>query len=434
MRKSHILLAGLALVLSIAAPAAAQTPVDVAEIVAVQGYYVEPGAEPVSEAGLRELAGRMQSRGYNFIAVVLADDPSGGANAFASAVVERFSVGSTVVVLAPSELGFDSTEFSAAQLTSAGEDSLELFNSNVNDGFTLFADNLAPGVATGAEAGSPSSSGGGFPWLLVFVVGAIVLFVLWIVRRQSKVEKRRRTEDIDEARLEIKHQLDEIANVILEETDAIRVSGHTEAADHLQTASQTYADALDLYEKASMLTQLETISDSLDRARWQLQAAVALRDGRDVPPEPVKERATCFFDPAHRPATETAILKTSAGERQVKVCPEDAERLRQGQQPQPRQINVGGRPIPAPMAPKSYGGGGFGMMDVFQVILGGMAAQGGFGGVGRARPHARRHRRYTRTREVPVGRPPARGGGMIRTRRGRRAGGGSLRRRGLRRN
>ena len=220
--------------------------------------------------------------------------------------------------------------------------------------------------------------------------------------------------------------------MILEETDAIRVSEHEDAGEHLQAASKTYADALDLYEKATTLPQLETISDSLDRARWQLQAAVALRDGDEVPPEPVEERATCFFDPAHRPATESAILKTSAGEREVKVCPEDAERLRGGQQPQPRQINVGGRPIPAPMAPKSYGGGGFGMMDAFQVILGGMAASGGFGGVGRARPHARRHRRYTRTREIPTTSTQPRRG-MIRTKRGQRAGGGSLRRRGLRR-
>jgi len=267
---------------------------------------------------------------------------------------------------------------------------------------------------------------------LLFIVGAIVLFVFWIVRRQTKVEKQRKVEDITEAQAEIKHQLDEIANLILEETDAIRVAENDRAAEHLQQASQTYADALDLYERTTKLQQLETISDALDRARWQLQAAVAIRDGREVPPEPVKERATCFFDPAHAPATETAILKTSAGQREVKVCPTDAERLKRGQQPQPRQINVGGRPIPAPMAPKSYGGGGFGMMDIFEVILGGMAASGGFGGVGRPKPHARQHRRYTRSREIPVSRKPSRRG-LIRKPRGRRAGAASTSRRGLRR-
>ena len=424
MRRSSIVAMVLALVLPIAVSAAAQTPADVAEIVAERGYYVAPGAEPVSEAGLAELAQDMQARGFNFVAVVLADDPTGGANEFATAVVEQFPQDdSTVVVLTPFELGFFSTEFSIAQLTAAGEDALDLFSTDVNDGFTLFAENLSPGVVTGGDEG-------GFPWGLILIVGAIVAFVFWLVQRQNKAEKQRRVEDIDEARSEIKHQLDEIANLILEETDGIRVSGNEEAGDHLQGASKTYADALDLFDHATTLQQLETISDSLDRARWQLQVAVALRDGREVPPEPVKERATCFFDPAHRPATETAVLKTSAGEREVKVCPEDAERLREGQQPQPRQINVGGRPIPAPMAPKSYGGGGFGMMDAFQVILGGMAAQGGFGGVGRAKPHARRHRRYTRNRETAVSKAPSR---RNRSRRGQRAGGGSLRRRRPRR-
>ncbi len=409
-----------------AGPSVAQTPAEVAEVVAVQGYYVEPGSEPVNEAELIELANTMQDRGYNFVAVVLAEDPSGGAPAFASAVVDQFSVGATVVVLTPTELASDSTEFSNAELVRAGQDSLDVFNSDVNDGFTLFADNLTPGVSTGGGSGS------GFPWVLVFIVGGILLFVFWVVRKQTKVEKQRKVEDISEAQAEIKHQLDEIANLILEETDAIRLSDNESAAEHLQKASQTYADALDLYERTTKLQQLETISDALDRARWQLQAAVALRDGREVPPEPVKERATCFFDPAHAPATESAVLKTNAGEREVKVCPTDAERLRRGQQPQPRQINVGGRPIPAPMAPKSYGGGGFGMMDIFEVILGGMTASGGFGGVGRAKPHARQHRRYTRSREVPVTRRPARRG-LIQKTRQRRAGAASTSRRGLRR-
>jgi hypothetical protein len=432
MRTSFFSILLVAFALMGAIPAAAQTPADIAEIVAVQGYYVEVGAEPVNEAELIELAGDMQERGSNFIPVVLAEDPTGEVNAFASAIVDQFSVGTTVVVLSPTMLGFDSTEYSAAELTAAGRDSIDLFSTDVNDGFTLFADNLEPGIAADSGVGSGSSGSSGFPWALLFIVGAIILFVFWIVRRQTEVEKQRKVEDISEAQIEIKHQLDEIANLILDESDAIRVSEHAEAGDHLQAASKTYADALDLYERTTTLQQLETISDALDRARWQLQAAVALRDGHEVPLEPVKERATCFFDPAHPPATETAILRTSAGEREVRVCPADAERLRRGDQPQPRQINVGGRPIPAPMAPKSYGGGGFGMMDTFEVILGGMAASGGFGGVGRAKPHARQNRRYTRSREIPVTKRPSRRG-LIRTKRGPRAGGGSISRGGLRR-
>lgn len=409
------------LVLMVVPPALAQAPRDVGEILAQEFVYIESGAEPVDRSELVNLTERMRERGSNFAPVVLADDPSGGADAFASAIVDEFAVGVTVVVLSPSELGFDSTEFSRDELLQAGNASINQFNSGVNDGFTLFADALIPGVST------DTTSGSGFPWALVFIIGAGILLVVFLVRRQSKAEKVRRVEDIDEARDEIKHQLDEIANVILSESDGVRVSGHEEAKDYFEAASKTYADALDLFEKTTTLQQLETISDALDKARWQLHASQALREGREVPPEPRKERATCFFDPAHEPATETAVLRTSAGDRQVKVCPADARRLRNGERPEPRSINVGGRPIPAPMAPKSYGGGGFGMMDVFEVILGGMAASGGFGGVGRARPRARRHRRYTRQQEVPARRSS---GGWLRTPRKRRAGGGRISRRG----
>ena len=101
MRRSLLPLLLVAFALVHVWPAAAQTPTDIAEIVAVQGYYVEPGSEPVSETELGQLADLMQERGLNFVAVVLADDPSGGANAFAGAIVDQFSVGSTVVVLSP---------------------------------------------------------------------------------------------------------------------------------------------------------------------------------------------------------------------------------------------------------------------------------------------------------------------------------------------
>ena len=348
MRKLFPVLVAMFAVLSIA-PASAQTPRQLGEIIANERYYVEPGSEQVDVAELEALIQRMRDRGFNYAPVVLATDPSGGAPSLAAAIVDEFNDPITVVVLTPLEIGSDSTEFSTSELDAAGLASVDEFSRSVSDGFALFADNLVPGVSV---PGSTTSSSG-FPWGLVIIVGGLVAVVFFTVRRQNKVEKERRVYDIDEARTEIKHQLDEIANVILDESDAMRVADVDSAQKYFEAASKTYADALDLFEEVTTLQQMETISDSLDKARWQLRAAVALRDGEEVPPQPKKERATCFFDPAHEPARETAILRTSAGEREVKVCPADAERLRQGRQPEPRSINVGGRPIPAPMAPKS---------------------------------------------------------------------------------
>jgi hypothetical protein len=390
--------AGIAAVmatLALASPAWAQTPFDVAEQVSQNGYYVAPGAS-ADEANLAELTRRMQERGYNFGSVVLADDLGGDEDFFAEEVAALFNESVTIVIVTPAAIGYSSGDFSVSELDEAAAGSIDAFDIDPADGFIQFADFLVPGVAAGNRSG-----GSGFPWGLVFIVGVLVVIVFMVLRRQGKVQNERRAEDIREARAEIKHQLDEIANEILDDEDSVRLSENQQAKDYFQAASDTYANALEQFEEAQRLSALEGISDKLDEARWQLAASDALREGKEVPPQPEKDRrATCFFDPAHPPATEKAILKTSAGEREVLVCPPDAARLRQGEQPSTRQINVGGRPIPAPMAPKSYGGGGFGMMDFFQVILGSMAASGGFGGTGRARPHARRHQRYTRNREI----------------------------------
>lgn len=384
-------------------PALAQAPIDVAEIVARDGYFIEAGLD-VSGSELGDLARKMQERGLNFASIVLAEDVGGGADLYAETILGLFpGEGATIVVLTPGELGFASDTFDRNKLDQAADSSLAMFDTDIPDGFTLFADTLEPGVAAGTS--SPSS---GFPWGLIVIVGGLVAVVFYVMRKQGKKENERRVEDVTEARAEIKHQLDEIANEILDDADLVRISDNAEAKDYFEQASQTYADATETFEKATTLPELEEISDRLDKARWQLAASEALREGKEVPPEPKEERATCFFDPAHPPATETAVLETSAGRREVKVCPADAERLRQGEQPRARSINVGGRPVPAPMAPKSYGGGGFGMMDFFRVILGGMAASGGFGGSRPARPHARRHRRYTRNREIFPGLPAGR--------------------------
>ena len=67
-------------------------------------------------------------------------------------------------------------------------------------------------------------------------------------------------------------------------------------------------------------------------------------------------------------------MRTAAGAKTVRVCAADAAKLRRGEQPQPRMIEVEGRQVPAPSAPRSYGGGGFSWLEVFAVIVGGMGS------------------------------------------------------------
>ena len=53
------------------------------------------------------------------------------------------------------------------------------------------------------------------------------------------------------------------------------------------------------------------------------------------------------------------------------MCRVCADQLAKGEAPSPRTIVVGGQEIPAASAPRSYGGGGMGVLDVFSVFTGG---------------------------------------------------------------
>jgi hypothetical protein len=105
-------------------------------------------------------------------------------------------------------------------------------------------------------------------------------------------------------------------------------------------------------------------------ARWQLEACAGVLEGRPLPSQP-EQVEHCFFDPTHGAGAEEAEVRTPAGDKEVKVCRRCAATLEQGELPETRSINVGGQPVPAPAAPKSYGGGGFDWMSAIAIVLAG---------------------------------------------------------------
>ena len=213
---------------------------------------------------------------------------------------------------------------------------------------------------------------------MLVIVGGMVLLV-WIAIRKGKTSAiKSRDNQITEAKKEIRAQLDAMANTILEITDVVNATPENQDDTYLRQASATYTLARGAYAASMDVNALEALSDQLDEARWQLDAAAAIANGKPVPPQPPKEqRYVCFFDPTHGNATETAQITTPAGTQTVRVCAADAQKLRQGTQPQPRMIDVRGRRVPAPMAPRSYGGGGFDWLDVFTILAGGMGQGSG---------------------------------------------------------
>jgi hypothetical protein len=339
---------------------------------AFRHYAFEDGA-PVDVNAMEQLMGSLpESPALYFVA--LAEDPPEGADVVARDILAALP-GGTVVVVTPTDLGAVSADFSDAQLSSALDASIDAYDTSYVDGFRAFA---------GALIGEKPVKGGSDAGLIALVILVVLIVVVVVIVRRGKksdedIQKRRLTE----ARTEIGTQMDAVANRILELNDQVEVAANDEATAHYRAATDTYDSARDEFQKATTLEQLETLSGRLDHARWDLEAADALTEGRPVPPEPEARPAACFFDPTHRGGTEEATVTTPAGSKTVSVCHDCAERLRNGDRPTPRDIVVDGRAVPAPMAPRSHGGGGLDWMNVFQMVVAGMGTAAQYRRAGR---------------------------------------------------
>ncbi len=352
-------------VLSIGPPALAIEPDDVVVELEFRNYAAEAGTS-VDVNELEALVDRVDAPTRNLYFVLLESDPAGGNDLFAADLL-ALQIEGTVVVISPQEIGASSTDFDDDVLDGAINDAWDEFEALDDVGaFEAFVGAL-PATTGSAEPAQSSGGGGGFLIIVVVVVGGIG-FLLW---RNSKRERAVAEGRLDEAKAELAGQLDVIANEILDLSDRVTVAEHDAALAYFRQANDTYSEVSEAAGTATSLAGLEELSDRLDQARWQLEAAEALIEGREVPPEPEDRPAHCFFDPAHRAGVEEAEIRTPAGSKMVGVCRDCAAKLRKGETPTPRSINVGGRPVPAPRAPRSYGGGGLDWLGAFSILLGG---------------------------------------------------------------
>ncbi|MPZ89711.1 MAG: hypothetical protein GEU81_16975, partial [Nitriliruptorales bacterium] len=206
---------------------------------------------------------------------------------------------------------------------------------------------------------------------VLFIGGVVVVGLITLVSniRTRQAFNAQRQRSLSEAREEVRAQVGTMATEILELTDRVAVSGSEEAARLFAQATATYQEAQDHLDRSSNARELEQVSDDLDHARWQIESARAMVEGRELPAEPDTDRA-CFFDPTHGAGTDHATIDTAAGRRDVRVCGYCATKLRSGQSPQPRMIEVGGQRVPAAKAPRSHGGSGMGWLEDFSIVLG----------------------------------------------------------------
>jgi len=235
-------LAAIALFLFPALPASAQTPDDVAQTVSDTGLYVAPGLE-ANTSSISASVTRARNAGVRMMVVLLDADPTGGATTFADAILDRVP-GGTVLVLSATNEGMSSTEFGQADMQAALDAGFAASSQAASgEGDAAFVsatvDSLTGTTASGSgtnEVSLTSSGGSGGLIILVAIVGGFILIIWFAMRRSRKTAESGKKSAIDEARSEIKAQLESMANTLLDITDLVSASASSNDDTYLRQA------------------------------------------------------------------------------------------------------------------------------------------------------------------------------------------------------
>ena len=237
-----------------------------------------------------------------------------------------------------------------------------------------------------AQAGGDGGGGGiGIGTIAVLtallVGGGALIFSSRRRRREREAERQRELEEVKSvANEDLVALADDIRALDLDtsmpDADPEAVRHYTEAVNHYQRA----AEALD---RARRTEDLAPMSAALEAGRYEMSATKAILEGRPVP----ERRPPCFFDPRHGPSAEDVEWAPAGGApRMVPACAADAQRIRDGLDPETREVaGVGGRMTPYWNAPGYYGPwaggyfGGFPMGGLFTGLALGSFLGGGWG-------------------------------------------------------
>ncbi len=334
-----------------ALPAMAQEADAISRALLDEGYYVE------SSYSIAGLDTAMDTAGADAPFLVALDQNISDPSALADELVARIGFG-TVIVLTPDSIGGASFDFDANEVDGRLDQVVEALGAD---------DDLAAAVE--AFAGGPGGISGGMVLVGLGIVGVGGLAVA-SVRRRRRLESAAQSR-LAEARTELSRQVDLVANDIVDLNSRVELAENATATEFYRTASATYALVEEAVPKAGSLDELERLSDQLDEARWELDAAEATLNGDVTPERPTDRAMACFFDPTHRAGIEDVEIETAAGRQKVGVCRDCARRLRSEDPPKPGSITVNGQAVPAPQAPRHSGGGGFDWMDIFSVVVDG---------------------------------------------------------------
>jgi MYXO-CTERM domain-containing protein len=381
----RILLIAIAVALVATSPAQAQGVLDrAADTLKLDPVYVDPSAEQaISDDEAEDLRAQILERdaGPLYIAILPADaanesggDPAsalreiagavGEPGVYAGVVGDAFRAGTVGPQLPPGRAG----ELARAALEDHRPDGAAAVLED-------FVGRVGRARADAQSGSSGEDEGGGFPWVLAALgAGALALF---------GVSRRRRIRQAEAEFAEVKSAARDEVIALGEEIRALDLDVEMPGVDpdakrHYGLAVERYQEAEQALEGARRPEQLRPVSELLEEGRWAMLAARAKLAGETVP----ERRAPCFFDPRHGPSVTDVDWAPAGGEpRPVPVCAADAVRVEEGEDPDSREVSVGGRQVPYWQAGPAFGpfAGGFFAGGLVPGLLLGSMLGGGLG-------------------------------------------------------
>jgi type II secretory pathway pseudopilin PulG len=217
----------------------------------------------------------------------------------------------------------------------------------------------------------------------------IVLVVLGVVVAGAVTRSQRRErERTQQALTSVRSAAEE--DVVRFGEDVTRLGNETAGRQLDEATRQDFRRALDAYDSAKAALDrvqepddVRGITGILEDGRYAIACVQARLAGKPVP----ARLPPCFFNPQHGPSSENVDWAPPGGvPRSVPACPADAERVRQGAEPDVRKVPVG-----AGRRPYWQGGAGyapyaqgyfspFAMTGLLPGLFLGSMLSGGFGG------------------------------------------------------
>src|SRR5215210_840071 len=363
----------------VAAPAAsAQDAVgEAADALATNPVYVDPAAErALSDEDADALRRRIEERNAGPLYVAVLPDSAkneggGSTEGVARAIAQRLGRPGTYAVVAGGSFSAGSTN-----LRGTGDQATAALAEHKGEGTSAvlldFVDRVgelragrSPDSGSG-DGGSGGSGGGGSG------IGAALLLPLLALGGGALLLSRRRRRKAEEAELaELRENVRDDLVALGDDIRALDLDVEMPGVD--PQAKADYDHAVEAYDRADTLLDrarapedFEPIGAALEEGRYAMTSAKERLAGR----RPPERTPPCFFDPRHGPSSrEVEWAPPGGAPRMVPACEADAQRVDRGEDPEAREVLVGGQRMPywsagpmyAPFAGGFFGGFGGGL-------------------------------------------------------------------------